>query len=63
MITANKRHDTGQFRKVKACELRRLKSVDVFACPATSLARSLALTPPWFPIARILACYALVSSL
>ena len=31
MITANSRHDTGQLRKVKACELSSLKSVDVFA--------------------------------
>ncbi len=63
MNTANSRHDTGQFRKEKACELRRLKAVDVFARPLTSLARSLVLAPPWFPIGRILACYALFSSI
>src|SRR5689334_24782899 len=58
MITANSRHDTGQFRRVKACELSRWKSVDVFARSVSSLARSLALAPPWLPIVHILADYA-----
>jgi hypothetical protein len=62
MNTANKRHDTGQFRSVKACELRRLKNVDVFSGLLVSLARSLALAPSWFPIFRILAGYVLFSS-
>jgi hypothetical protein len=60
MITANSRHDTGQLRKVKACELSSLKSVDVFAgrlAAAASSPGGLALVPPWFPIVRILACY------
>jgi hypothetical protein len=63
MNTANSRDDTGQFRNVKACELRSLKAVDVFAPLLTSLARSLALAPPWFPIVRILAGYVYFSSL
>jgi len=63
MNTANRRHDTGQFRNMKACELRRLKPVDVFALLLTFLARSLALTPPWLPIVHILAGYTLFSSL
>jgi hypothetical protein len=61
MITANSRQDTGQLRKVKACELSSLKPVDVLAGgPAAAPASSswgLALVPPWFPIVRILACY------
>jgi hypothetical protein len=58
MNTANKRHDTGQFRNVKACELRRLKDVDVFSRLLASLARSLALVPSWFPsFASSLATY------
>jgi hypothetical protein len=44
---------------VKACELRSLKAGDVCARPLTSLARDLALDPPWFPIVRILAGYVL----
>jgi len=62
MNTANSRHDTGQFRSVKAREARGLEAVDVFAPPLTSLARSLVLDPPWFPIVRILAGYLLFSS-
>src|SRR5690349_7691316 len=58
MITANSRHDTGQFRRLKACELRRWKSVDVLARSFPSLARNLALAPPWLPIVHILADYA-----
>jgi hypothetical protein len=63
MNTANSRHDTGQFRSVKACELRRLKDVGVFSRLLASLARTLALAPSWFPIVRILADYVLFSSL
>ena len=47
-----------QFRSVKACELSRWKSVDVFARSVSSLARSLAVAPPWLPIVHILADYA-----
>jgi hypothetical protein len=59
MNTANSRHETGQFRNVKACEPRSLKAGDVCARPLTSLARDLALDPAWFPIVRILAGYVL----
>jgi hypothetical protein len=62
MNTANSRHDTGQFRSVKARDPGGLEAVDVFAPPLTSLARSLVLDPPWFPIVRILAGYLLFPS-
>jgi hypothetical protein len=62
MNTANSRHDTGQFRNVRAREPPGLEAVGVFARPSTSLARSLVPAPPWFPIVRILAGYVLFSS-
>src|SRR5262249_28851100 len=55
------RHDTGQFRRVKACELSGWKSVDACACSLSSPAWSLAEAPPWLPIVHILADYALPS--
>ena len=53
MITANSRHDTGQFCKDKARTRAGLTAVVVFAPLSISLTRGVVLVPSWLPIVHI----------
>src|SRR5271167_2320945 len=62
-ITAINRHDTGQFPKVSAGELRYCRTVEFLARLLLSAACTLPpATVPWLPIAYVLAGYAPLSS-